>query len=105
VDAGPLPPHPNMDPKAKFSTWKMSMTNWVRRSVDLHRPFREGPTGRSFLWHNSTRTHVWTHLAPKWQNNKSGYGLYADAIMELDTAVRLLYSRSWTTLASPTTPS
>ena len=36
-----------------------------------------------FLWHNSTRIHVWTHLAPKWQD-KSGFGLYADAMMELD---------------------
>jgi arylsulfatase len=29
---------------------------------------------------------VWTHLGPKWKD-KSGYGLYADAIMELDAAV------------------
>jgi arylsulfatase len=30
--------------------------------------------------------HVWTHLAPKWQN-KSGYGLYADGMMEMDWEV------------------
>jgi arylsulfatase len=57
----------------------------VRRSVDFidrsakaNKPF--------FLWHNTTRTHVWTHLGPKWKD-KSGYGLYADAIAELDAAV------------------
>jgi arylsulfatase len=29
---------------------------------------------------------VWTHLSPKWQG-KSGYGLYADGMMELDWEV------------------
>jgi arylsulfatase len=84
VDGGPLPPHPNMDPKAKFSMEDVD-DELVRRSVDFmdrsvkaNKPF--------FLWHNSTRTHVWTHLSPKWQN-KSGYGLYADAMMELDAEV------------------
>ncbi len=84
ADAGPLPPHPNMDPKAKFSMEDVD-DELVRRSVDFmdrsvkaNKPF--------FLWHNSTRTHVWTHLSPKWQN-KSGYGLYADAMMELDAEV------------------
>jgi arylsulfatase len=84
VDGGPLPPHPNMDPKAKFNMEDVD-DELVRRSVDFidrsakaNKPF--------FLWHNTTRTHVWTHLSPKWEN-KSGYGLYADAIMELDAAV------------------
>ena len=40
-----------------------------------------------FLWHNTTRMHVWTHLSPKWEN-KSGYGLYADGMMELDSGRR-----------------
>jgi arylsulfatase len=30
--------------------------------------------------------HVWTHLSPKWEG-KSGFGLYADALMELDWEV------------------
>ena len=84
VDGGPLPPHPNMDPKAKFNMEDVD-DELVRRSVDFmdrsvkaNKPF--------FLWHNSTRTHVWTHLSPKWQD-KSGYGLYADAMMELDAEV------------------
>ena len=36
-----------------------------------------------FIWFNSTRMHVWTRLAPEWQG-KSGYGLYADGMMEHD---------------------
>src|SRR5258708_10386838 len=84
VDGGPLPPHRNMDPSAKTNMEDVD-DELVRRSVDFmdrsikaNKPF--------FLWHNSTRAHVWTHLAPKWQN-KSGYGLYADAMMELDAEV------------------
>ena len=84
VDGGPLPPHPSMDAAAKFNMEDVD-DELVRRSVDFidrsikaNKPF--------FLWHNTTRTHVWTHLGPKWKD-KSGYGLYADAIMELDAAV------------------
>tara|TARA_R110001592_G_scaffold363043_2_gene679763 strand:- start:16245 stop:17807 length:1563 start_codon:yes stop_codon:yes gene_type:complete len=36
-----------------------------------------------FIWFNSTRMHIWTHQAPEWQG-KSGYGLYADGMMEHD---------------------
>ncbi len=84
VDAGPLPPGPNMDPRAKFNmedidegVTRRSM-DFMERSVKAGKPF--------FLWHNSTRMHVWTHLSPKWKD-KSGYGLYADGMMELDAAV------------------
>jgi arylsulfatase A-like enzyme len=43
-----------------------------------------------FLWHNTTRMHVWTRLSPTWQD-KTGYGLYADGMAELDDIVgRLL---------------
>lgn len=84
VDGGPLPPHPNMDPTSKFNMEDVDdelvrrSVDFIDRSVKANKPF--------FLWHNTTRTHVWTHLGPKWKD-KSGYGLYADAIMELDAAV------------------
>jgi arylsulfatase len=42
-----------------------------------------------FVWHNTTRTHYRTNLSPKW-DGKSGYGLYADAMMELDYVVGCL---------------
>jgi arylsulfatase A-like enzyme len=84
ADGGPLPPHPGMDPKAKFDMENVD-EQLVHRSVDfMDRSVKAGKP--FFLWHNSTRTHVWTHLSPKWQN-KSGYGLYADAMMELDSLV------------------
>ena len=84
ADGGPLPPHPNMDPAAKTNMEDVDpeivrrSLDFIDRSVASDTPF--------FLWHNATRCHVWTHLAPKWQG-KSGFGLYADAMMELDWEV------------------
>ena len=45
-----------------------------------------------FVWHNSTRMHVWTHLSEKYKG-KSGYGLYADGMMELDDGVGTLLDK------------
>ncbi|MGL6314263.1 arylsulfatase [Vibrio sp. WXL103] len=36
-----------------------------------------------FLWFNPSRMHVWTHLSEEW-SGKTGYGLYADGMAELD---------------------
>jgi arylsulfatase A-like enzyme len=84
ADAGPLPPHPGMDPAAKINMENVEV-ELVRRSLDfMERSVKAGKP--FFLWHNSTRMHVWTHLSDKWKN-KSGYGLYADGMMELDWVV------------------
>jgi arylsulfatase A-like enzyme len=70
-----------MDPNAKFNMENVD-EELVRRSLDfMDRSVKGGKP--FFLWHDSTRMHVWTHLSPKWQN-KSGQGLYADGMMELD---------------------
>jgi arylsulfatase A-like enzyme len=90
VDGGPLPPHPNMDPQARFNMEDID-EELVRRSVDfMDRSVKAGKP--FFLWHSSTRMHVWTHLSPKWEN-KSGYGLYADGMMELDWEVGQLLKK------------
>jgi arylsulfatase A-like enzyme len=84
ADGGPLPPHPGMDDAATTNMEDVDpelvrrSLDFIDRSVASDTPF--------FLWHNSTRCHVWTHLAPKWQG-KSGFGLFADAMMELDWEV------------------
>jgi arylsulfatase len=84
ADGGPLPPHPDMDPKAKTNMEDIDAelvrrsNDFMDRSVKANKPF--------FLWHNATRMHVWTHLSKKWQD-KSGFGLYADGMMELDWEV------------------
>lgn len=84
VDGGPLPPHANIDPKAKFNMEVIEpelvrrSTDFMDRSVKADKPF--------FLWHNATRMHVYTHLSPKWAG-KTGFGLYADGMAELDWEV------------------
>ncbi|MEM1112973.1 MAG: arylsulfatase [Pseudomonadota bacterium] len=45
-----------------------------------------------FVWFNATRMHVWTRLAPEW-DGKSGYGLYADGLMEHDHHVGQLLDK------------
>jgi arylsulfatase A-like enzyme len=84
VDGGPLPPHPGMDDAAKTNMEDVDAEitrrslDFIDRSVASDTPF--------FLWHNATRCHVWTHLSPQW-DGKSGFGLFADAMMELDWEV------------------
>jgi Arylsulfatase A and related enzymes len=89
-DGGPLPPGPGLDKNAKFDMTNVDeelvrrSNDFMERSVKAGKPF--------FLWHNTTRTHVWTHLAPKWAG-KSGFGMYADAMMDLDDKVGKLLKK------------
>jgi len=54
---------------------------FIRDAVKAGKPF--------FVWHNTTRTHYRTNLSSKY-DGKSGYGVYADAMMELDDTVGAL---------------
>ena len=58
--------------------------DFMDRSAKAGKPF--------FLWHNPSRMHAFTRLSPKWEN-KSGYGLYADGMMELDYIVGTLLKK------------
>jgi arylsulfatase A-like enzyme len=58
--------------------------DFIDRSVKADKPF--------FLWYNPSRMHVFTRLSPKWEN-KSGYGIYADGMMELDNEVGVLLKK------------
>ncbi len=49
--------------------------DFVDRQVKADTPF--------FLWYNSTRMHVWTHLKPE-SVGKTGIGLYPDGMVEHD---------------------
>jgi arylsulfatase len=90
ADGGPLPPHPGMDANARVSMEDVE-EELVRRSLDfMERSVKAGEP--FFLWHNTTRMHVWTHLADKWKG-KSGYGLFADGMMELEWAVGALLEK------------
>jgi arylsulfatase A-like enzyme len=57
----------------------------LARSVDFMD--RANKSGKPFfLWHNTTRMHVWTHLSKRWEG-KTGLGLYSDGMQELDYVV------------------
>ena len=50
-------------------------TKFIDKAVKDKKPF--------FVWLNTTRMHVWTHLK-KESNGRTGIGLYPDGMMELD---------------------
>jgi len=49
--------------------------DFIDRNAKANKPF--------FLWYNSTRMHVWTHLK-KESYGKTGIGIYADGMAEHD---------------------
>jgi len=51
----------------------------MERSVKAGKPF--------FIWHNSTRMHIWTHLQPKYADMVEKLGLYGAGMTELDDQV------------------
>ncbi|HYC18951.1 MAG TPA: arylsulfatase, partial [Pseudolabrys sp.] len=101
VDEGPLPPFPNMSTVANmhdlpFLKAKYDMTTFdevlVKASNDFidkakrdNKPF--------FVWHNTTRMHVWTFLSDKYkamQNSQTNYGLEEAGMAQLDDSVGAL---------------
>ncbi len=52
--------------------------DFIQRAHDDGKPF--------FLWHNTTRMHVWTHLKPE-SDGVTGIGLYPDGMVEHDGMV------------------
>ena len=57
----------------------------VDSSVKAGKPF--------FIWHNTTRMHIWTHLAPKYEAMIAKYGLYGAGMQELDDNVGVLLKK------------
>jgi len=99
VDEGPLAPFPNM---AGLQNWqqgrpaKYNMETFDEVLVDASNAFmdkakRDGKP--FFLWHNPTRMHVFTYIAPKYQammNYQSNYGLEEAGMAQLDDSVGAL---------------
>lgn len=61
-----------------------STVDFMERSVKENKPF--------FIWHNSTRMHVWTRLKEEYQG-KSGVSIYGDGVMEADDQVGVLLDK------------
>ena len=51
---------------------------FIGDAVKANKPF--------FVWHNTTRTHMHTNLSKKYEGS-TGYGVYADAMKEMDDVV------------------
>jgi arylsulfatase len=101
VDEGPLPPFPDMSNVQNmhdlpFLKAKYDMTTFdevlVKTSSDfMDKAKRDGKP--FFVWHNTTRMHVWTFLSKKYgamQNSETNYGLEEAGMTQLDDSVGAL---------------
>src|SRR5262252_5840241 len=101
VDEGPLPPFadmsnvPNMHDlpflKAKYDMTTFdevlvkASSDFMDKAKQANKPF--------FVWHNTTRMHVWTFLSKKYsslQNSQTNYGLEEACMAQLDDSVGAL---------------
>jgi arylsulfatase A-like enzyme len=100
VDEGPLAPYPDMTnvpnmhdvtPKAKYDMTTFdevlvkSSSDFMDKAKADGKPF--------FVWHNTTRMHVWTFLSPKYQslmNNQSNYGREEAGMAQMDDSIGAL---------------
>ena len=99
VDEGPLAPFPDMKglqnwqqgQKAKYNmeTFDEELVRNSNRFMDQAK--KDGKP--FFIWHNTTRMHVWTYIPPKYQammNSKSNYGLEEAGMAQMDDSVGAL---------------
>jgi arylsulfatase len=100
-DEGPLPPYPDMTnvpnmhpiggPKAKYNMTTVD-EDLVKISCDfMDKAKKDGKP--FFVWHNTTRMHVFTFLSPKYQalmNSKTNYGLEEAGMAQLDDCIGAL---------------
>jgi len=101
VDEGPLPPFPDMSNVANmhdipFLKAKYDMTTFDEVLVKASSDFMDKAKAAGkpfFVWHNTTRMHVWTFLSKKYssmQNSQTNYGLEEAGMAQLDDSVGAL---------------
>ncbi|NIX77339.1 arylsulfatase [Microvirga sp. c23x22] len=101
VDEGPLPPFPDMSNVPNmhdlpFLKAKYDMTTFDEVLVKASNDFMDKAKKDNkpfFIWHNTTRMHVWTFLSKKYgsqQNSQTGYGLEEAGMAQLDDSVGAL---------------
>jgi arylsulfatase A-like enzyme len=100
VDEGPLPPFPDMG--ADHQNWqrgrpaKYDMQTFDEVLVDHTNGFMDKAKqdGKPFfIWHNTTRMHVFTYLSEKYQalmDYKNNYGVEEAGMVQLDDSVGAL---------------
>jgi arylsulfatase A-like enzyme len=98
-DEGPLAPFPNMRDmqnwqKGKTAKYDMETFDEVlvgRTNASMDKAKKDGKP--FFIWHNTTRMHVFTYLPPKYQammNSKDNYGLEEAGMAQLDDSIGAL---------------
>jgi arylsulfatase A-like enzyme len=97
VDEGPLAPYPDMSNVPNMQEGlqgaKYNMTTFDEVLVDNSKRFMDKAKSEGkpfFLWHNTTRMHVWTFLSPKYasmMNNETNFGLEEAGMKQLDDVV------------------
>jgi arylsulfatase len=101
VNEGPLPPFPDMSNVPNmhdipFVKAKYDMTTFdpvlAKASCDfMDKAKKEGKP--FFVWHNTTRMHVWTFLSKKYssmQNSETNYGLEEAGMADMDDNIGTL---------------
>jgi arylsulfatase A-like enzyme len=99
VDEGPLAPFPNMTGRQDWQEGrkaKYDMETFDDALVQASNGFmdkakRDGKP--FFIWHNTTRMHVWTFIPPKYQammNNRTNYGLQEAGMAQMDDSIGAL---------------
>jgi len=99
IDEGPLPPFPDMK---NMQNWqqgrpaKYDMETFDEVLVDRSNGFMDKAKkdGKPFfIWHNTTRMHVFTYLAPKYQammNSTSNYNVEEAGMAQMDDNIGAL---------------
>ena len=100
VDEGPLAPFPDMSnvqnmhditPKAKYDMTTFDEVLVKASSDFMDKAKKDGKP--FFVWHNTTRMHVWTFLSPKYQammNSQTNYGLEEAGMAQMDDSIGAL---------------
>ena len=98
-DEGPLQPFPNMESRQNWQRGrpaKYNMETFDELLVDHSKRFmneskRDGKP--FFIWHNTTRMHVWTFLSPEYQsqmNLQTNYGVSEAGMAQMDNNIGAL---------------
>ena len=99
-DEGPLAPFPDMSnvpnmhditPKAKYDMTTFDEVLVKTSSEFMDKAKKDGKP--FFIWHNTTRMHVWTFLSPKYRalmNSNSNYGLEEAGMTQMDDSIGAL---------------
>jgi arylsulfatase len=96
VDEGPLAPFPNMTGmqnwqqgrKAKYDMETFDEVLVGQTNAFMDKAKKDGKP--FFIWHNTTRMHVFTYIPPKYQammNSKSNWGLEEAGMAQMDDSI------------------